>query len=160
MIRAAREGLPLQQQCEFSYTRMVIDPLTVLKCYRTDREHREQRQSESATTSLTAVSDESSSRHRGKKRRRAETNKDQGEDEEEGDILVEGGRAFCRLGSVFTPIFQIVTNGVQWELQRDKQRRQQASNGANLPGPDGHGNTPTNDSLSLQEEIREIKPSS
>lgn len=31
------------------------------------------------------------------------------------DDLAEGGRAFARLGGVFTPIFEIVDKGLEWE---------------------------------------------
>ena len=60
------------------------------------------------------------------------------------DMLKAGGRSFCRLGTPFTPIYQIVSEGVKWELARDTRLRGEAS-------PNGPGSAPT------KEEIQSIE---
>ena len=61
------------------------------------------------------------------------------------DLLKAGGRSFCRLGTPFTPIYQIVSEGVKWELARDIRLRGEASP---IRGP---GSTPS------KEEIKSIE---
>ena len=57
----------------------------------------------------------------------------------------QGGRAFCRVGTVFTPVGQIVTAGVNWDLARDARLRALAS--LLLPG-----------SMPTKEEVAGIEP--
>lgn len=59
--------------------------------------------------------------------------------------LKAAGRAFCRLGTPFTHVYHIVTEGVNWDLARDAALRGQPSSSV------GPGSVPS------AQEIKSIK---
>ena len=85
------------------------------------------------------------------KRRRAR-DIDKGDEKEKGlggfglETLKVGARGFCRFGTPFSPIYQLVRAGMMWDLARDRRLWGQS--------PLGPGSMPTADEIKAIEDIR------
>ena len=83
-----------------------------------------------ATGSSATVVDEEAPRKK-PKRRRAPKNTDEEVEEGLGGFalatLKAGARGFCRLGTPFSSIYQLVRVGMMWDLERDARLRSQPS---------------------------------
>ena len=77
---------------------------------------------------------------------------EEGKDEEDGlggfglETLKEAARGFCRLGSPFAAIYQLVTVAMKWDLARDARLRGQTS-------PLAPGYIPTEEELKAIEDV-------
>ena len=100
------------------------------------------------TGSVIAANENAAERQRrtSKKRRRGARVDDEGDVQGDfaNETLKAGARAFCRLGTVFTAIYHIVTEAVIWDLARDTRLRGQ-------PSPLGPGSRPSVEELKAVE---------
>ena len=92
--------------------------------------------------------------HTHTRRRRAPRKSKEGDNEEERmggfsiNTLKEGARGFCRLGTPFESIYQLVRVGMMWDLARDARLRGQSST-VTL----GPGSVPTEEEIKAIEDI-------
>ena len=61
----------------------------------------------------------------------------------------QGGRGFCRMGTVFTPVGELVTAGVNYDIARDGRLRQAGQDAPMLPG-----SAPTEAEIAAIEPVR------
>ena len=103
-----------------------------------------------ATSGRAAVEDDAEAPRKKPKRRRAPKSMD--EEVEEGlrgftlATLKAGARGFCRLGTPFSSIYQLVRVGMMWDLARDTRLRGQSS-------PLLSGSTPTEEEIKAIEDV-------
>ena len=92
--------------------------------------------------------------HTNTRRRRAARKSKEGNDEEATvggfsiGTLKEGARGFCRLGTPFESIYQLVRVGMMWDLARDARLR-----GQSLSVTLGPGSMPTAEEIKAIEDI-------